>query len=87
MKSLILFTAGVKLANMDTTITIPKELMRRKENLILIPRKKYEELLGLEQTVKRRLREEADTDLAVRIYKKEKRQGKLKIIKSLADLA
>ncbi|MBI2624378.1 hypothetical protein HYW67_02685 [Candidatus Parcubacteria bacterium] len=72
---------------MDTTITIPKELMRRKENLILIPRKKYEELLGLEQTVKRRLREEADTDLAVRIYKKEKRQGKLKIIKSLADLA
>ncbi|MBI3305424.1 hypothetical protein HYZ80_03840 [Candidatus Parcubacteria bacterium] len=72
---------------MDTTITIPKELMRRKENLILIPRKKYEELLDLEQIVKKRLREEADTDLAVRIYKKEKRQGKLKIIKSLADLA
>lgn len=66
------------------TITIPKKLI--KEELVLIPRKKYEEFLGLEKIVEKRLVEEADTDLAIQIYKKEKQHGKLKAINSLADL-
>ena len=66
------------------TITIPKKLI--KEELVLIPRKKYEEFLNLEKIIEKRLVEEMDTDLAIRMYKKEKQHGKLKTIKSLADL-
>jgi len=68
-----------------TTIIIPKKLIKEKE-LVLIPRKKYEEFLNLEKITEKRLAEEADTDLAIQIYKKEKQQRKLKMIKSLADL-
>ncbi|MEK7651486.1 MAG: hypothetical protein AAB377_03090 [Patescibacteria group bacterium] len=67
------------------TITIPKEFAR-KGDLVVIPRKKYEDFLNLEKIMERRLIEESDTDSAIKIYKKEKRQGKLKIIKSLADV-
>jgi len=67
------------------TIIIPKKLIKEKE-LVLIPRKKYEEFLNLEKITEKRLAEEADTDLAIQIYKKEKQQRKLKMIKSLADL-
>lgn len=66
---------------MDTTITIPKGLIKKEERLIIVPKKKYEELLALEQIARKRLREEAETDLAIRTYKTEKRQGKLKIIR------
>lgn len=69
-----------------TTITIPKNLIKKEKELVLIPRRQYNEFLTLEQIFKKRLSEEQDTDLAIKIYKKEKRQGKLKIIKSLADL-
>lgn len=67
------------------TITIPKEFAR-KGDLVVISRKKYEDFLNLEKIMERRLIEESDTDSAIKIYKKEKRQGKLKIIKSLADV-
>jgi len=67
------------------TITIPKKLTRGAE-LVVIPRKRYNEFLDLEKTMKKRLLEETDTDLAVNIYKKEKIKGKLRTIKSLADL-
>lgn len=68
------------------TITIPKELIKKEKELILVPRKKYEELLNLEKKLKTRLAEELDTDLAIATYKKEKREGRLKKIRSLADL-
>ena len=68
-----------------TTITIPKKISKN-DDLVIIPRKKYEEFLGLEKSIERRLAEESDTDLAIKIYKKEKRQGKLKIVSSLANL-
>ncbi len=67
------------------TITIPKNLIKN-DDLVIIPRKKYEEFLNLEKMIEKRLAEEADTDLAVQIYKKEKQHGKLKALKSLADL-
>lgn len=66
------------------TITIPKNLI--KEKLVLISRRKYKEFLNLEKMIEKRLVEEADTDLAIQIYKKEKQRGKLKALKSLADL-
>ncbi len=66
------------------TITIPKSLI--KGELVIIPRKRYNEFLDLEKTMKKRLSEETDTDLAVSIYQREKIKGKLRTIKSLADL-
>ena len=68
-----------------TTITIPEKLIGEKE-LIVIPRKKYEEFIGLEKLLKNRMAEEKDLDKAIAIYKKEKAQNKLKILRSLADL-
>ncbi len=68
-----------------TTITIPKNLMGEKE-LIVIPRKKYEEFINLKKLLNDRLTEEKDINKAIAIYKKEKAQNKLKTIKSLADL-
>ena len=68
-----------------TTITISEKLIKEKE-LILIPRKKYEEFVNLEKLLKNRLAEEKDTDEAIAIYKREKAQNKLKTLKSLADL-
>lgn len=67
-----------------TVITIPKKII--KDDLIIISRHKYEEFLNFEKIIQSRLEEEKDTDLAVKDYKKEKRQGKLKVIKSLTDL-
>lgn len=68
-----------------TTITIPKALAQ-KGDLVIIPRQRFEEFLDLEKRFKSRIIEETDTDAAIKIYKKEKHQGKLKTIKSLADL-
>jgi len=65
-----------------TTITIPEKLIKEKE-LIVIPRKKYEEFVNLEKLLKNRIAEEKDVDEAITIYKREKAQNKLK---SLADL-
>ncbi|MBI4993981.1 hypothetical protein HZC33_03490 [Candidatus Wolfebacteria bacterium] len=67
------------------TITIPKNLIKN-DDLVIIPRQKYEEFLNLEKIIEKKMAEEADIDLAVQIYKKEKRQGKLKVIESLIDL-
>lgn len=67
------------------TIDIPKSLLKEKK-LVLLPQKDYQRFLNLEKIVKGRLAEITDTDLAIKIYKREKRQGKLKAIKSLAEL-
>jgi len=68
-----------------TTITISGKLIKEKE-LIVIPRKKYEEFVNLEKMLKNRMAEEKDTDEAIAIYKREKIQNKLKTLKSFADL-
>lgn len=67
------------------TITISEKLVKEKE-LIVIPRRKYEEFVNLEKLLKNRLAEEKDTDEAIAIYKREKAQNKLRVLKSLADL-
>ncbi len=68
-----------------TTITIPKNFISN-DDLVIIPRKQYESFLDIGKQWKERLFEEQDTDEAVAIYKKEKKQGKLKILKSLSSL-
>ena len=67
---------------MVNAITIPKKLIK-KGDLVLIPRSDYDELLRLR---KQREWEEKDTDEAIRVFKKEKKESKLLKIKSLAGL-
>ncbi|MBI2454196.1 MAG: hypothetical protein HYV54_01310 [Parcubacteria group bacterium] len=59
---------------------------RKSADFVLVPRKEYEELLGLKKTLRSKSGEIKNTDSAVRVYLKEKKQKKLKVLKSLADL-
>ena len=68
-----------------TTITIPKSFTSN-DDLIIIPRRQYENFLDIGKKWNERLFEIQDTDDAINIYKKEKKQGKLKVLKSLASL-
>jgi phage pi2 protein 07 len=67
---------------MAKILTIPKEILK-KGDLVLIPRKEYEELLKLR---KKRQWEEKDTEEAIRVFKEEKKKNKLRKINSLAEL-
>jgi hypothetical protein len=67
------------------TITIPENLISN-DDLVIIPRKQYESFLDMGKKWMQRLSEEQDTDEAIDIYKKEKKQDKLKILKSLSSL-
>ena len=67
------------------TITIPKNITGGEE-LVIIPREKYDEFLHLRQIVKNEDIEDSDTDLALKVYQEEKRGRKLQTINSLADL-
>ena len=66
----------------SNTITIPKE-MTRGEELLIVPRKKFEEFLRWQ---KKREWEEKDTDEAIKDFEKAKKEGKLLKIKSLSEL-
>lgn len=67
------------------TMTIPKKITRGEE-LIVITRKEYEGFLNSQKLLQKKLEEEEDTNLAIKIYEKEKHQRKLKPIGSLAQL-
>jgi hypothetical protein len=67
------------------TITIPQTLAK-KGDLVVIPREEYEKFLTMKKRVKNIFIEEKDIDSSIKTYKSEKRSGKLKTIKSLADL-
>lgn len=66
-------------------LTIPKKFILN-DDLVIIPRKQYESFLNIGKQWEKRLFEEEDTDEAIAIYKIEKKQGKLKILKSLSSL-
>ncbi|MEK7069218.1 MAG: hypothetical protein AAB945_00285 [Patescibacteria group bacterium] len=68
-----------------TTITIPKSFISN-DDLVIIPRKQYEIFLDIGKKWKQNLFEEQDTDQAINVYKKEKKQGKLRVLKSLASI-
>jgi len=76
------FSKGIKLEYMEKIITIPKE-MSKKGDLVIIPRKEYDEFLRLR---KQREWEEKDTDEAIRVFQRERKKKKLIKIKSLAEL-
>lgn len=67
---------------MSNVLTIPKELAQ-KGDLILVPRTDYEDALKVKE---RLLGEEADTDKAIRIFEKERKAGKLKMVKSFSEM-
>lgn len=67
------------------TLTIPKNLIQN-DDLVVLPRKQYEIFLDIKNKWMKMLSEGKDTDEAIALYKKEKKQGKLKVLKSLASL-
>ncbi|KKQ25622.1 MAG: hypothetical protein US41_C0042G0007 [Parcubacteria group bacterium GW2011_GWB1_37_13] len=75
-------------------LTIPKNFISKSnDDLVIIPRKQYESLLRGSKNIFLKsysksdiIYEEQDTDKAIEIYKKEKKHGKLKVLKSLASL-
>jgi len=66
----------------NNTITIPKKITKGEE-LLIVPRKTFEEFLKWQ---KRREWEEKDTDEAIKTFKKERGEGKLLRIGSLAEI-
>ena len=68
------------------TITIPRNLIPSNDDLVIIPRKQYETFLGFSKQLQKKSLEEKDTDEAIKVYKTEQKQGKLKILKSLSNL-
>ena len=69
----------------DAVVTIPRRLTG-KSDLVVLQKSQYDEFLRLKEQEARRQWEEKDTDEAIRIYLKEKKAGKLKVLRSLADL-
>lgn len=67
---------------MNTIIKIPKEIIK-KGNLVLIPQSEYDEFLRFS---KKRKAEERDTDSAIKVFQKEKKEKKLFKINSFGDL-
>ena len=55
----------------NNTITIPKKITKGEE-LLIVPRKKFEEFLKWQ---KRRKWEEKDTEEAVKVFEKERKGG------------
>ena len=68
-----------------TTITIPKNFISN-DDLVVMPRKQYEFFLDIGKKWNQRLLEIQDTDQAINVYKEEKKQSKLKVLKSIASL-
>ena len=58
----------------------------KNDDLVILPRKKYEEFVALQKYAQQLRKEESDTDKAIETYKKEKRLGKLQAISSLAEI-
>lgn len=67
------------------TFIIPKSVAS-KDDLVVIPKAIYNEFLRWKKFAEKRMAEEKDVDEAIRVYKQEKKAGKLKLLKSLADL-
>lgn len=59
---------------------------KRVGDFVLVPRQEYKELLDLKKTFKNKMGEIRNTDTAIKVYLREKKQKKLRVLKSLADL-
>ena len=67
---------------MQGLFTIPKKLIKMGE-LVIVPRREYEEAVRIK---KRLLWEEKDTDEAIRIFEKERREGTLKKTENFSEM-
>ena len=67
---------------MSNVLTIPQKLAQ-KGDLVIVPRADYEEAMRIKT---RLLLEEADTDHAIRVFEKERKEKKLKEANSFADI-
>lgn len=68
------------------TITIPKEMMRKNDELVLIPRKEYEQFLRITESGAGERVTEKDVLRWSREAKQLKKRGKLPLLRSLHDL-
>jgi len=68
------------------TRTIPKSFMPNNDDLVIIPRKQYESFLDVCKKWGKRISEEKDTDEAIAIYKKEKKQEEEKKAKGVDNV-
>ena len=66
-------------------ISISRKMLSEKE-LVVVPRKEYEQLLQMQKLAKRHFEEIKDTDEAIAIYRKERKANKLEVLKSLSRL-
>ena len=67
---------------MANILTIPKKLIQKGE-LVIVPRVEYEEALKVRE---RLLREEKDTDEAIRIFENERKTRKLKKVSTFSEI-
>lgn len=67
------------------TFVIPRSVAG-KDDLVVIPKGMYNEFLRWKRIAEKRLIEEKDADNAIRIYKQEKKAGKLKTASSFSDI-
>ena len=70
---------------LEKRVKIRQNIVGEREPII-ISRKEYSEFLLYQKNIQKVNEEEIDTDEAIKIYKKEKKEGRLKKIKSLAEL-
>ncbi|MFH1956777.1 MAG: hypothetical protein ABIJ28_03970 [Patescibacteria group bacterium] len=67
------------------TCIIPRNIAN-KDDLVVIPRGIYNEFLNCKKFAEKRLSEEKEADEAIRIYKQEKKAGKLKTASSFSEI-
>ncbi|NOY35875.1 MAG: hypothetical protein GXP44_03105 [bacterium] len=69
----------------SATFIIPKSVTGKSE-LVVISKGVYDEFLRWKKFAEKRMIEEGIAGEAIRTYKREKKAGKLELLKSLADL-
>lgn len=67
------------------TFIIPRSVAS-KDDLVIIPKGIYNEFLRWKKFAEKRLAEEKNADNAIRIYKQEKKAGKLKTASSFSEI-
>lgn len=70
---------------LETISKIRPNITGKRESVV-ISKKEYDEFLLYQKNMQKTTEEERDTDEAITVYKKEKKEGKLRKLKSLAEL-
>ena len=70
---------------LERKVKIRQNIVGERESIV-ISQKEYGEFLLYQKNIQKINEEEKDTDEAIKTYKKEKKEGRSKKIKSLAEL-